>query len=292
MGPTGDEVVKALLAKSHTLKALKSFCFAFNNFSVEGIEAFAQLEYLLGETKTDKFNASNIRTTVGPSEGACKIFYDFLKKEYSKNRSLDIADEDSVKKMIFDMARIDNNGDSVKYILEQPDKYPFLINSQDEQGHTLPHFYTHFPRMQEFLFKHGLIPEKEPERDTESQNILQDRQSVHLSSVTKRTNFTTKKLVEFIKANKDELKQAATSYMENIPKLLKQYQDNQMKVKLLGLTEERLVMEQTLLENPVVPDDKEFVEITFKKVEEVLEQKYLSKDRSLLGIVPFTAIAC
>ncbi|WP_265016562.1 leucine-rich repeat domain-containing protein [Wolbachia endosymbiont (group A) of Andrena dorsata] len=262
-----DKGLKAL-TKSSCLKNLKKLRLGEIEIGIEGIESLAEIKN------------SGVKLIHSLKEISHRIFCDFLLKPRPHNQ---VTYKKGVKKMIFNVAQHDNSGKIVKHILTQPNKYHFLINSQDEQGHTLSHFYTHSPEMQEFLFKHGLIPEKEPEleRDAELQGILRNRQSVHARAANKETCFFTAKLVKSINANENELKQAATSYMENVPKLLKQYQNDQMKVKLLGLTKDgkRLVMEQVLRKNAAVPDDKEFIEITFKKVEEVLKQKYLSKDQ-------------
>ncbi|WP_265036212.1 leucine-rich repeat domain-containing protein [Wolbachia endosymbiont (group A) of Anomoia purmunda] len=262
-----DKGLKAL-TKSSCLKNLKKLRLGEIEIGIEGIESLAEIKN------------SGVKLIHSLKEISHRIFCDFLLKPRPHNQ---VTYKKGVKKMIFNVAQHDNSGKIVKHILTQPNKYHFLINSQDEQGHTLSHFYTHSPEMQEFLFKHGLIPEKEPEleRDAELQGILRNRQSVHARAANKETSFFTAKLVKSINANENELKQAATSYMENVPKLLKQYQNDQMKVKLLGLTKDgkRLVMEQVLRKNAAVPDDKEFIEITFKKVEEVLKQKYLSKDQ-------------
>lgn len=290
------------LAQSQIPQKLELLNLRGNNIGFEGIKALIEsptLQKAFIDLSTDSINSKDMEALaqsqysrcqtlqVGKPErnfainDICDKLYDQLIEAYFKNQSINL-DEDSVKKIIFDVRTIDNNGILVKHILEQSDKYPFLINLQeDEEGYRLSHFY-HSPEMQEFLFKHGLIPEKEQEeQDNALQKVVNGKQSTHEEVAVNQTNFITNKLVEDVKANKDELKQAATSYMENIPKLLKQYQDNQMKVRLLSLTEneKRSVMEKTLPEDGVVPGDKEFIEIVSTKVERVLKQEYLNKDQ-------------
>ncbi|QOD38232.1 TomO hydrophobic C-terminal domain-containing protein [Candidatus Wolbachia massiliensis] len=67
--------------------------------------------------------------------------------------------------------------------------------------------------------------------------------------------------------------------MKNIPKLLKQYQNDQMRLKLLSIsdTEKRSVMKKTLNSDQPVPDDKEFIEAIFNKAEQALREQYLEK---------------
>ncbi|WP_264711384.1 leucine-rich repeat domain-containing protein [Wolbachia endosymbiont (group A) of Andrena haemorrhoa] len=261
-----DEGLKAL-TKSSCLKNLKKLCLGEIKIGIEGIESLAEIKN------------SGVKLIHSLKEMSHRIFCDFLLKPRPHNQ---VPYKKGVKKMVFNVAQHDNSGKIVKHILTQPNKYRFLINSQDKQGRTLSHFYTHSPEMQEFLFKHGFIPEKEPEleRDAELQGILRDRQSVHTPAAVKQTRFITKSLVESINASENELKQAATFYMENVPKLLERYQSDSVRVGLLSLTkgEKKSVMEKTLLKNQAVPNDEEFIRITVSKASEVLEKKYLGKD--------------
>ncbi|WP_264336558.1 MULTISPECIES: TomO hydrophobic C-terminal domain-containing protein [unclassified Wolbachia] len=271
-----DGVIEALLEKSHTLKEFKHLLLMNHRLSAKGIEALAQLEHSL----KDRGQELNVIHVTLNSSYECKAFYDFLKNEY-KNQSSNTVNADSIKKMIFDIARSDNNGDWLKYILEQSEKYPFLINSRNEQNETLLSFYTHSPAMQKFLFSHGLIPAKEPERTNESQKIVLNKQSVHSEVAAKKTRFTTKELLKYLEASKDKLEQAATSYMENIPKLYEEYQNNLIKIRLLSITkdEKTRVMEGKLSKNATLPDDKAFVKEIFEKAKKVLEDQYLNKDK-------------
>ncbi|APR99078.1 glycine zipper 2TM domain-containing protein [Wolbachia endosymbiont of Folsomia candida] len=206
-------------------------------------------------------------------------FRNILLKANSGSKIVDKQDIDSLKKMVFWLAANDTYGGIIVNILRQSDKYPFLINLQDEQGHTLSHFYNHMPRINEILFEHGFIPRKKQEGN-ELQNILQDKQSVHLDLAVKKTNFITKNLINSIKANKNELKQAADSYEKRIPLLLKQYQDNPVMLKLLSISEQekKSVMEETL-NGKSVPGDKEFITEVAKKATQALIENYLTKDQ-------------
>uniref|UniRef100_A0AAU7YL73 Ankyrin repeat domain protein n=1 Tax=Wolbachia endosymbiont of Oeneis ivallda TaxID=3171168 RepID=A0AAU7YL73_9RICK len=268
-----DRVIKALLEKSHTLKKFKRLLLMDHRLSAKGIEDLAQLEHSFKNRK-EKFNVEHVQFY---SSDECKAFYDFLKNEY-KNQSSNTVNADSIKKMIFDIARSDNTGNWVKYILEQSEKYPFLINSRNEQNENILLFYNHSPEMKKFLFNHGLIPEEERNQRRDDEHIVQDNQSVHANSIVKRINFFAKKLVESTKDNKKQLKQAADSYLKSIEQL-KQYQNDPVRLKLLNLTdnEKRIVMEKTLNSHDV-PDDKGFIKTVIDKAKQTLEQKYLRKN--------------
>ncbi|WP_339045254.1 hypothetical protein [Candidatus Mesenet endosymbiont of Agriotes lineatus] len=287
----GDEGAKAL-AK---LTNLTSLDLRSNKIGVEGAKALAKLTNLtfldlidneitlkqkeelieaLAALKLDGLNQSENSSLFGNT--MLRKFYNYLKGLPSK------TDEElyrnGVKEMIFTLARHDDNGTTIKHILTYSNKYPFLINSRNKDGHKLSHFYTHSPDMQKFLFEHGLIPEPK-EQDKRLQNIITDNQSVHNNPVVKKTNFIVKELVKSSKASQDELKQAADFYLADIPKLLQQYKDDQIRVKLLSITEDekRSVMEKTLHENVPVPSDQQFVEAVMSKAKETLKIQYLRK---------------
>ncbi|WP_425386408.1 TomO hydrophobic C-terminal domain-containing protein [Wolbachia endosymbiont (group A) of Barypeithes pellucidus] len=269
------------LAKDN-LPNLTSLDLGCNNIGNKGAEALANVN-LTKFTKFDlSYNNIDFEHIEVLARSKCsgiklnnrdqKVFYDFLLKKCSNNQ---VVDKESIKKMIFNVARSNYSGDLVRYILTQPDKYPFLINSKDEQWHTLSHFYNHSPEIQEFLFKHGLVPEK----DSTLRNITNDKQSVHAGLAVKKTKFITKNLVESIKASEGQLEQAVNSYVESIPKLLKEYQNDQVKIGLLGLkeNEKKSVMEE-VLNGGDVPSDEEFIKTVIDKAEQVLKQQYLKKN--------------
>lgn len=215
----GDEGAKAL-ANSPYFTNLKELSLSSNKIGGEGIEALAR--------------SQGSKVKLDP--GAETIFYSFLSsKKHSSNQ---VVDEENVKKMTFKVSRYDRDASIIKYILTKPDKYPFLINSRDEEGHTLAHFYNHSPEMQKFFFERGMIPEKErsQERNQRGDNarIARDSQSVHASPIVKRTKFFTRKLVKSMEASKEQLERAAVSYVRNIG-LFKQYQNDPIYVQSIRL---------------------------------------------------------
>ncbi len=251
-----DEGAKAL-AQSKTLTDL---ILIQNNIGVEGIEALAKLQHC--------------EVVLCGGE---EIFYNFLSGVYSNKYTMN---EESLKKVVFEVAQLGYNEDTIQSILTHHDKYRFLINSKDEQGHTLSHFYTNSPEMQKFLFEHGMIPEQERNQRREDERIARDSQSVHASPIVKRINFFTKKLVESVKVDKEQLKQAAASYVENIPELLEQYHNDPIRLRLLSLTdnEKGSVMKKTLRETDPIPGDEEFIKTVIDKAEQALKQQYLKKN--------------
>ncbi|WP_353269999.1 hypothetical protein [Wolbachia endosymbiont (group A) of Myopa testacea] len=272
----GDEGAKAL-ANSPYLTNLKELSLSSNKIGGEGIEALAR--------------SQGPKVKLDP--GAETIFYSFLSsKKHSSNQ---VVDEENVRKMTFKVARYDRDASIIKYILTKPDKYPFLINSRDEEGYTLAHFYNHSPEMQKFLFGHGMIPEQERSRRDDAR-IARDSQSVHASPIVKRTNFFTRKLVEFMEASKEQLERAAVSYVRNIGlfkqyqndpiyvqsiRLLKGYQNQNDSIKLrLRLTdnEKGSVMKKTLRETDPIPGDEEFIKTVIDKAKQALKQQYLKKN--------------
>ena len=207
-------------------------------------------------------------------------FFELLKKSWSQARAKSNSnvcklDENTVRSLFFDLAQSGDHTEGIKVLLDDSDKYPFLINSRDNQGHTLSYFYNHNSEMQKFFFERGIIPEQR----RNDLHIAQDSQSVHTLPVNKQINFFTKKLVESMEASEEQLKQAATSYVESI-ELLEQYQNDPIRLKLLSSTdsEKRSVMEQTLGDNPV-PNDKEFIKTVIDKAKDALNTKYLRKNQ-------------
>ncbi|NUX01343.1 hypothetical protein GO685_02300 [Wolbachia endosymbiont of Madathamugadia hiepei] len=282
----GDKGVEAL---ARYLRNLKELNLSGNKIGDKGTEALAKLPNLteldLSSNKVDcegyealarSFYVKYVRGDFRIHHDVFKFFVDL----YYKNQSIDNLSEDSVKEAIFNVARHGQGEKIVQYTLAKPNEYPFLINSRDEYGHTLYHYYTHSPEMQTFLFEHGLIPEKE----TELQNILQDRQSTHRTPVVNQVNFFTKKLVESIKASKKELEQAATSYVKNIPKLLEQYQSDPVRLRLLSLSdsEKKNVMENVLSNGSPIPNDQDFIKTVINKAKQALEEQYLIGDTARL----------
>ncbi len=284
----GAKGTKAL-AESPYLANLTELDLRFNNIGAEGAKALAESPYLANLTKLylsdNNIGAEGVEALAEFSnpkritiilDRHYQVLYNFLIESSSKTGELY---KDSVKRMVFAVAQDNHDGTVIKYILKHPKKYPFLINSQDEQGHTLSRFYTRSDDMKKFLFEHGLIPKAPEAKDLILQNILRDTQSVHASPVVKQTNFIVKELVESRKDSAHDLEQAATSYQEGIPELLELYQNDQVRLGLLSLTEgeKRSVMEKTHHGNTPVPNDKEFVEAVISKTKQTLEKQYLRK---------------
>ncbi|WP_349967869.1 hypothetical protein [Wolbachia endosymbiont of Armadillidium arcangelii] len=293
----GAEGVKAL-AK---LTKLTELNLGSNNIGAEGVKALVNLtKFIKFDLNSNNIGIKEVKALAESEEywefidefgytclGSSLVFYQYLKASWSKararsNGNVGKLDENSVKKLFFDLARQNYRREGIELLLNDPDKYPFLINSRDEQGHTLSHFYTYSPEpeMQKFFFERGMVPEEERNQRREDKRIARDSQSVHRSPIVKRINFFTKKLVESVKVDKEQLKQAAASYVENIPELLEQYHNDPIRLRLLNLTdnEKRSVMERTLSDNDPIPNDKKFIKDVIDEAKRALEQQYLKKN--------------
>nr|CAH7717792.1 unnamed protein product [Callosobruchus chinensis] len=148
------------------------------------------------------------------------------------------------------------------------------VNLQDRNEYAALGYFNHYPKMQRFLFMHGAIPQKE------LLAIAQDIQSVHDERAVARAKFITKNLVELIKADKNELKQAAENYLQLIKEVAERYKSDSLRLKLLALIkgEKKDVMKEVLDNDQPVPDDDEFIRIISKEAEKALEEKYLRKN--------------
>ncbi|WP_264730462.1 leucine-rich repeat domain-containing protein [Wolbachia endosymbiont (group B) of Episyrphus balteatus] len=281
------------------LTKLTQLDLSYNNIGAEGVEALANgnltklTRLYLNDNNIDAKGAKALAESEKYCEFIDKIthikgnnepmgFCKRLKKSWSQARAKSKSnvrklDESTIRSLFFDLAQHGYTG-GIEVLLDDYDKYPFLINSRNEQGHTLSHFYNHDPGMQRFFFERGMIPKQRPEQKRDDLRIARDSQSVHASPVVKKTNFLAKKLVESTKADEEQLKQAATSYVESI-ELLKQYQNDPIRLNLLSVNdkEKREVMEKTLGDNPV-PNDKDFIGDIIDKVKEALKKNYLKKN--------------
>ncbi|HJD68105.1 MAG TPA: hypothetical protein LFV66_06710 [Rickettsia endosymbiont of Bembidion lapponicum] len=123
----------------------------------------------------------------------------------------DFNKEERIKDIMFSFAQ-QGKDEYIKYILNNQEKYPFLVNTKDEYDHNLMHFYTHDPEMQKLFFEKGMIPSKEIDPDNIMLSIVNDAQSVHTSEVTKRTNFFTNELVQVFSDNYIKLTEEAEKY--------------------------------------------------------------------------------
>ncbi|MDX5462120.1 MAG: hypothetical protein O7157_00910 [Wolbachia endosymbiont of Tetragnatha montana] len=259
-----DKGIKALA--NGNLISLTSLDLGCNKISDKAIEALAKSHYLRSIACGMDCNYHGDKSHI----------HKFLVRLYCENKSVDNFNPDSIKEAVFSTARLDYKGEAIKYVLERSNKYPFLINSKDKRGRTLFRFYNHSSKVQQLLFEHGLIPEKKRNRGRDAQLIALDDQSTHASPVVKRINFFTKKLVESLKVDKEQLKQAAASYMANIPVLLEQYYNDPIRLKLLSLTEseKRSVMEETLLETDPIPGDEEFIKTVIDEAQQYLKKNF------------------
>ncbi|MCC8484152.1 MAG: hypothetical protein LN561_06415 [Rickettsia endosymbiont of Labidopullus appendiculatus] len=89
-----------------------------------------------------------------------------------------------VKNMVFKLAPSYNFDSFISMVINSPEKYPFAINSRDNDGHSLLHFYNDNPKVQQFLFQHGIVPDQ----DNRLKTLVQDKQSVHTKEAVKLVN--------------------------------------------------------------------------------------------------------
>ena len=267
----GDAGAKDI-ANSDKLTNLTSLALSYNKIGAAGVGLLAE---------------SLMKVSIQFEHGSAQ-FYSYLvkiKKAQASDKGNNIAA--LVKDMIFNIARNGEN-DAVQYIIKNPDKYPFLINSVDSSGNRLDHFYNHEPEMQKFLFEHGLVPTKEEERVV-IQNIARDNQSVHDKNIVNKTNFMTHQLVtklvpDMHSSAQNKLPQKAEEYKNSIlPNLFNNGKGelNPLAIKLLDLTEDdkKSVLEQ-VLENNTPPQDEAFVKLVKDQTRKVLQDKYLRKKAS------------
>ncbi|WP_349966966.1 hypothetical protein [Wolbachia endosymbiont of Armadillidium arcangelii] len=134
----GDEGAKALV----NLTKLTALDLAYNNISDEGAKALAESEKYW--EFIDKLSIDNQDSSID----FCKKLKALWSQARAKsNNNVGKLDENSVKRLFFDLAQQNHCGERIKLLLNDPDKYPFPINSRDEQGHALSHFYTYSPEV-------------------------------------------------------------------------------------------------------------------------------------------------
>ncbi|WP_265030495.1 TomO hydrophobic C-terminal domain-containing protein [Wolbachia endosymbiont (group B) of Athalia cordata] len=176
----GNEGAKAF-AKSN-LTNLTELDLANNSIDAEGVEAFAKSNL----TKLTKLNLRHNKIgnkeakALAESEKCCEFIgkiaridnnggtralFELLKKSWSQARAKSKSnvcklDESTVRSLFFDLARHGYHKEGIKVLLDDSDKYPFLINLRNEQGHTLSHVYDQDLQMQKFFFECGMIPEQ------------------------------------------------------------------------------------------------------------------------------------
>ncbi|XVN42039.1 MAG: hypothetical protein RCG15_04975 [Candidatus Rickettsia vulgarisii] len=179
-----------------------------------------------------------------------------------------------MKDLIFRLAPLDNSGSYVKYFLEHPDEFPFPINSRDQNGNTLEHYYSNNHEMKKYLFEHGLVPN--PEQGQTIGALTANTQGVHATEITEQNHFVANEMVKSYGKDKDILLTAATSYNENI----KNFSLTPLETKLLGLSDsgKRNTLDKVLTSNQALPDDTTFIKMVTDKTGKVLADKYLKSD--------------
>ncbi|WP_168464308.1 leucine-rich repeat domain-containing protein [Wolbachia endosymbiont of Ctenocephalides felis wCfeT] len=196
----GNEIeakgIEALAVKliNLILLDLDPLCSRPDNIVFKYLEALAQLQCL---------NHIEIRVDRHYSN-----FLNALVKSYNDGK-FGKLDEKTVKGLVFKMAQDNNSEQDIKCILQNPGKYPFLINSRDTGGHSLYHFYNDSDEMQKFLFEHGLVPirELEVEEGARLENFVRDTQSIHKKEVVEATNFFVEELAKSMEESEDRSKQ-------------------------------------------------------------------------------------
>lgn len=139
----GDEGAKAI-ADSYNLKNLNDLNLSWNN----KIGA-------TGEIDLAKFSSQN---NLIPLLTTTFMLLISAFKENNGNLT-----EDITKKLVFQLAPLDYNGNYIKYIIEHSKEFPFPIDSLDPEGHNLLYIYNGHLRTQALLFDHGLSYKKEEE---------------------------------------------------------------------------------------------------------------------------------
>ncbi|WP_341747387.1 hypothetical protein [Candidatus Tisiphia endosymbiont of Dascillus cervinus] len=189
---------------------------------------------------------------------------------------------EKVKNMMFTLHdyNVRYEEDLIKHIINHPEKYPFAINSRDLEGHSLLHFYNDKPKIQKFLFQHGIVPEQEPQ-DGILPSLVKDRQSIHTKEVVDLTNFITDKLVEDYKGTKESLQEIATAYNNKL-KDSTNFFNTTVKLALLSLTDasKRDTMGNALKSGQAVPDDQKFVHTIMDTASKALTAEYLVRGYS------------
>jgi hypothetical protein len=189
-----------------------------------------------------------------------------------KNYNGSVIPPEAIKDLIFTLAPNDNNGSHVQYFLERPDKYLFAINSLDQEGHTLDHYYNNNTNMLKVLFNLGFIPR--PERHDQTMRVLAaDNQAVHHKYTTEEARFVASKMMETYGQDKTTLLDAAELCKKDIEYL----KFNLLEIKLLGLSEsgKRNTLEKLLKKDEDLPNDEEFVKMVTEESAKILKNKYL-----------------
>ncbi len=168
--------------------------------------------------------------------------------------------------------------ETVKILVESQQENLLLINSLDSDKHSIG-YYTNNPVMQQFLFKHGMIPEQKKVETRSLLKITEDRQSVHDGVVVKRADYVTNLLVEFTGTaiKKEELERVAAAFQNKIDKLF----NDPLKIKLLDLSEQEKnsIAETVKLSAETKQNNDQFVLEILNQAKNILQEKYLNKPK-------------
>jgi Leucine-rich repeat (LRR) protein len=281
----GDEGVQAIIANLQNLSELDMSCNDITDAVLDEIVASVPEKITKLDLKRNP-NISysgieklavikNTNIIISDSEDIEELFLKFL-------QCGNITSE-SIKNIVFEIARmysLYNNAPLIQHIINSPEKYPFAINSRDNEGHSLLSFYNHFnPEMQPFLFQHGAVPDTEQKQDR-LKTLARDTQSVHTTEAVKLVNFITDNLFKAYGniENKQQLLVKAEEYQAGLTKLDQVYQ-NSIKLKLLSLSDgaKRDTMKKTLVANQPTPSDQDYVATVIEKAKIALTTIYLGK---------------
>ncbi|WP_341748919.1 hypothetical protein [Candidatus Tisiphia endosymbiont of Sialis lutaria] len=281
----GDEGVQAIIANLQNLSELDMSCNDITDAVLDEIVASVPEKITKLDLKSNH-NISysgieklavikNTNIIISDSGDIEELFLKFL-------QCGNITSE-SIKKIVFEIARMYNpynNAPLIQHIINSPEKYPFAINSRDNEGHSLLSFYNLFyPEMQQFLFQHGAVPDTEQKQDR-LKTLARDTQSVHTTEAVKLVNFITDNLFKAYGniENKQQLLVKAEEYQAGLTKLDQVYQ-NSIKLKLLSLSDgaKRDTMKKTLVANQPTPSDQDYVATVIEKAKIALTTIYLGK---------------
>jgi Leucine-rich repeat (LRR) protein len=235
-----------------------------NSLSLDGIEELAS-----------NLNIRNIKISHNHLDIET-YFYSVVRDAYNNNKIVNTE-------RMFEIAQNDDEGKILKYLLDRPEQYVLPINSRDREGHSLLHFYNNNQEMQQYLFEHGAIPEKEKNEQGQRLGVLAANiQGVHDTEITKQNHFIVSKLVESYGQNKEELLKEAASYKGTVKNLAENFSD--LEIGLLSLSEKsnantlykRDVNNNLMMQDTSSLSDKEVVKKITKKVNEVLQSTYLN----------------
>ncbi|MFP3017887.1 MAG: hypothetical protein ACEY3E_03065 [Candidatus Tisiphia sp.] len=192
----------------------------------------------------------------------------------NKVKVLDTSSQEYRDKFLLSKAR-EGSDLTVKSLIEE---YSYPINVR-ERGHSIVDYYTHDLAMSRWLFKHGYIPHE----FNDLQDIVDDTQSVHNSTLLRATNSYIKDLLEQLQASDEQLDQAAvqtittienlsniTSKLEYTPFLLSNLPEDRKKDTFHKIPEDHKLN--------YLQDNKKAMQAIIKKVVDILKNLYIKTD--------------